>query len=63
VKAQSKAAKLHSLGMLSHLELGLVSDAVSETSALFEAWEYRWTTMTKLELDDSVLFDPKRKTG
>ncbi|KAK7272619.1 hypothetical protein RJT34_29337 [Clitoria ternatea] len=37
-------------------------DAV-RTCVLSKKWVYRWTFITKLHLDDSVFFYPKKKTG
>lgn len=49
--------------IISHILTFLPTEDAVHTSVLSKRWGYRWTSITKLDLDDSVLYYPKRKTG
>ncbi|KAK7324475.1 hypothetical protein VNO77_28044 [Canavalia gladiata] len=48
---------------ISHILSFLPTKDAVRTSVLSKKWIYRWTSITNLDLDDSVFYSPKRKTG
>ncbi|TKY49267.1 F-box/FBD/LRR-repeat protein [Spatholobus suberectus] len=49
--------------LISHILSFLPAKDAVRTSVLSKRWMYHWTSITKLDLDDSVFYSPKKKTG
>lgn len=49
--------------LISHILSFLPTKDAVRTSVLSKKWSFLWTSITKLDLDDTVFYSPKRKTG